>query len=112
MKIDSYSFGVITIDGKTYKEDVIILPNNQIVERPLPKGTHIVTSQEISILVKEKPVIIVVGTGESGIAKIEDDARGLVENSNIKLIVQPTGQAINAFNEIKERKAGLFHLTC
>ncbi|UZE94198.1 MAG: hypothetical protein IB618_01325 [Candidatus Pacearchaeota archaeon] len=110
--IDSTSFGNITIDGKTYGDDVIILADDRIKKRGLQKGTHIVCIEEIEPLFKENPKVIVIGTGQSGVAEIEPEVMNRAREQNIEVIEAPTPIAIKKFNKIKEKKAGLFHLTC
>ncbi len=110
--IDSTSFGSITIDGKTYGDDVIILTDGTVKKRGLQKGTHIVCLEETEPLFKGKPKVIVIGTGQSGVAEIEPEVTEKARDLGIKIIEAPTPIAIKKFNGIKEKKAGLFHLTC
>ena len=112
MEINSTSFGSITIDDKTYDYDLIIFPNGKIEKRPLTKGTHVVCMEEFLPIIKEKPEVIVIGTGQSGCVDIEQEVKDTAEKNNIKLVVEETPEAIKAFNKIKEKKAGIFHLTC
>ena len=35
-----------------------------------------------------------------------------IEKQEVKLLVEKTPKAIHLFNNVNERKAGLFHLTC
>lgn len=110
--IESTSFGSIVVDGKVYSYDIIILPNGEIKRRPLPKGTHVVCLEELEEIIKEKPKVIIIGTGQFGIAKVEEKVKEKAKAEGIKLIVERTPKAIISFNEIREKKAGLFHLTC
>lgn len=112
--IDKTEFGGITIDGKTYNEDVKILPSGKILKRWGPKDSHALCAEEFNEILKEKekPEVIVIGTGTSGLAKLEPEARAEIKKHNIKIIEARTPEAIKIFNEIKKRKAGLFHLTC
>lgn len=112
LHIDFYSFGRIIINGKLYEKDVLILPNNSIVQRPMPKGTHVICFSEFENILKEKPKVIVVGTGKSGCAELETGLKEKIKKQGIKLIVQITDEAIKTFNECKDKKAALLHLTC
>jgi hypothetical protein len=38
--------------------------------------------------------------------------RGLFAKKNCQVVIQPTPQAIRAFNEAHGKKVGLFHVTC
>ena len=65
--------------------------------------------------VEQKPETIIIGTGESGMAKVTEGADGFIKEKGIKIIIDITGKAIKIFNEEtkKGKKAiGLFHLTC
>lgn len=110
--IDKSEFGRITIDGKTYSEDVKILPEGKILKRWGPKDSHAICLEEFTEMLKEKPEVIVIGTGTSGLAELETEARTEIEKHKIKIIEAKTPKAADSFNKIKQRKAGLFHLTC
>ena len=110
--INSTSFGKITIDDKTYNEDVKILPLGKVLKRWGPKGSHVICPEEFDEILKEKPSAIVVGTGYHEIAKLEPEAKKQIETKGIKLIVESTPKAIISFNNLNRKKAGLFHLTC
>ena len=110
--INSTSFGSITIDNKTYSQDVKILPSGKILERWGPRGSHAICLEEFAEIIKEKPEVIVIGTGTSGVAELELEARSELEKNNIKIVEDITPRAIKIFNKAREPKAGLFHLTC
>ncbi len=110
--INSTSFGSIIIDGKAYEDDVIIFADGTVKKRGLQKGTHVVCLEETEPLFKEKPKVIVIGTGQSGVAEVEPEVSEKAKKLGIKIIEAPTPIAIKKFNNIKEKKAGLFHLTC
>jgi hypothetical protein len=65
---------------------------------------------------------IIIGTGESGVAKVSERVKQEIKSKGIELIVDLTEQATKTFNIIneeskgeegKQRKViGLFHLTC
>lgn len=119
-KIDSTAFGEITVEGKKYEEDIKILPSGKILKRFGPKGSHDICLEEFSEILKEgeqkektkKPKTIIIGTGQSGVAELEPKAKFELEKKGIKVIEAPTSKAIKIFNETKDPKAGLFHITC
>lgn len=102
----------MVIDKKLYEKDVLILPSGKILQRPMPKGTHVICFSEFSEILKEKPRVIIIGTGEVGCAELETGAMNKIKEQGVRIIVQPTGEAIKSYNKCKEEKAGLFHLTC
>jgi hypothetical protein len=115
--IEEYHFGSITIDGKTYNHDVEVRWTGEVLDW-WRKESHIVDLEDIKRALEEK----VIGTGESGIARVTERAQKEIEERGIKLIVDRTEEAVKTFNIINEesrpekgkktRVIGLFHLTC
>ena len=124
--ITEYHFGSITIEGKTYNYDVEVRwtpkeslrdPTGQTCEvlKWWRGESHVVDVEDIKRAVGENPEIIVIGTGESGMAKVTNQAKEEIISKGIGLIIEKTGQAIKSFNREEEKKRrviGLFHLTC
>ena len=110
--INSVKFGSISIDSKTYNEDVKILPSGKVLKRWGPKGSHVICLEEFDEILKEKPTAIVIGIGQHEVAKLEPDAKKQIQTKGIKLIIESTPKAVASFNNLNRRKAGLFHLTC
>lgn len=121
--IQEYHFGSIKINGKTYNNDVEVRWNGELLEVLdwWREQSHIIDNKDIKRALSENPKIIIIGTGESGIAQVTEQAKKETKDKRIKMIVDITDQAIKIFNnfikkseqEIKKRKIiGLFHLTC
>lgn len=112
MFIDDYHFGSITIDGKTYQHDVEVHKDGQILAWQR-KESHLVDEEDIQRALAEKPEMIIIGTGEAGVAQVSPEVQELVAEKGIKLVIEKTNEAIRAFNTVKQTKViGLFHLTC
>jgi len=119
--IDEYHFGSITIDGKTYTEDVEVRWAGEVLEWWRGES-HVIEVEDVKRAVKENPEIIIIGTGESGVAKVTENAQNFIKEKGIELIIDRTEEATKTFNIIREeskeeegeqRKViGLFHLTC
>jgi len=119
--IEEYRFGSITINGKTYAEDVAVCWTGEVLKW-LRGESHIIDVEDVKRAVKENPDTIIIGTGETGIAKVTEEAQNFIQKKGIKLIIDKTEEAIRTFNVIieksqeeegKPRKViGLFHLTC
>ncbi len=112
--IDDYKFGSIVIDGKTYTYDVEVNFRNDVFPWKR-KESHIIDIDSVKMAVRENPDMIIIGTGESGMAKIKNETKEFIERKKIKLVVDITGRAVKIFNnETKEGKKaiGLLHLTC
>lgn len=119
--IDEYKFGSITVDGKTYNHDVEVRWTDEVLKW-WRKESHVIDLEDVKRAVEQNPDTIIIGTGESGIARVTEDTQRFITKENIKLVIDKTGEAVKTFNIIKresereegrQRKViGLFHLTC
>lgn len=119
--IEEYHFGSITIDGETYENDVEVRWTGDVLPWPF-KRRHVIDVEEIKRAVEEKPEVIVIGTGESGLAEVTEEAQKEIKARGIELIIDETEQAVKTFNILREESIeeegkekeviGLFHLTC
>lgn len=114
MRIDKCSFGAIVLDGETYTEDLIILPDGEILKPWWRNRGHGLTLDDLQVLLDAAPEVIIAGTGVSGGVKPDKHLKSDLENLAIEFIAAPNEQAIKVFNElwgVKRVGAG-FHLTC
>ena len=112
MRIDGTSFGSITVDGKRYGHDVWVFADGSIRRR---NRDHEFTLDELDLLLEGKPEVVVVGTGQSGCVRIDEDAVREASRRGIKIISDVTPNALKRYNEAveaKHRVAGAFHATC
>lgn len=111
--IDSYHFGQIVIDGKKYSSDVIIFPDRVQANWHRSKG-HELSLEDITGVVAEKPEVLIIGTGASGLLRVPPEVSSQVAAQNIKLMVAPTGEACDLYNRLscEQKVAAVFHLTC
>ena len=112
MKIDGTSFGSIIIDGEQISHDIWIF-NDESIERR--NRNHHFSLDELKILLRGSPKIIVVGTGQSGVVKTDPEAKAYAEEQMIEIICLPTPEAIKRYNKLKKAKkkiAAAFHVTC
>lgn len=119
--IEEYHFGSITINGKEYTHDVEIRWTDEVLDW-WRKESHLIDVEDIKRALAQNPEAMVIGTGESGLARVTDEAKKEIEGKGIKLIIDITEEAVKTFNIIKEESEaeegertkviGLFHLTC
>ena len=112
--IESYDFGKITIDGKTYTSDLIIYPDH-VDSSWWRKTSHKLGTYDIPDEVfKQNPDVILVGTGFYDDMKVLPDTKKLIESKGIKLIVDNTKKASDTYNQLSktQKVIALFHLTC
>jgi len=133
--IGEYHFGSITIDGKTYEYDVEVRWTGEVLKW-WRRESHVIDIEEVKRAIAQNPEIIIIGTGEAGIAKVTEETKKFIQEKGIELIIDKTEEAIKTFNIIcqesefedynppttlppsgrapgKQNKViGLFHLTC
>ena len=114
MKINSYSFGSITINSKIYQKDIIVFPEKVRSNWIRIKG-HSLELEDIKEIITYHPETLVLGTGAYGSMTIPSSTREALSKKKIKLIAEDTKKACTLFNEhIKNniKTVGAFHLTC
>jgi hypothetical protein len=119
--IQEYRFDSITIDGKTYNYDVEVRWTGEVLSW-WKKENHTIDVEDVGRAIEQGPEIIIIGTGESGLARVTEEAQKFIKEKGIELIIDKTEEATKTFNIIneeseeeegKQRKViGLFHLTC
>jgi len=111
--IDSYAFGQIVVDGRTYTSDIIIF-SDRIKGNWWRREGHRLHPEDIEEVVNEKPEVIIVGRGYSGLMEIPSETADHLKAKGIELIAENTGKATELYNKLsKSRKVvAALHLTC
>jgi hypothetical protein len=114
--IDSYDFGVIFINGKSYASDVIVFPD-RVSDGWWRKEGHKICLEDLREILncEPKPETLVIGTGYYGMVKVLPEVENALKSHGITIIAQPTKEACQTFNKLlksKKRVVGAFHLTC
>jgi hypothetical protein len=113
MKIDSFSFGIISIGGTTYTSDVIVYPDR--VQSPwLREEEHRPQIIEFADIVKAEPEILVIGTGYAGVLSVADQIRNYLTSKGIEVRVEKTKVAVDLYNSLRETEkvVAALHVTC
>jgi hypothetical protein len=116
MTVEHYSFGTITIDGKTYEKDVVIergavrKRNKKASRRYRDRFGHTPLSGKEEIPWKCER--LVVGTGAHGALPVMDEVRDEAARREIELIALPTPEAIEKLRESPKKTNAILHLTC
>lgn len=112
--IEEYRFGFIAIDGKTYNCDVEVRWTGEALKWQRLES-HVIGARDVKRAIEQNPETIIIGNGESGVARVTEKAKKFIKEKGVELIVDLTEEAVKTFN-IKEGKQqrviGLFHLTC
>lgn len=112
--IQDYSFGKIKIKGEEYENDVEVRWNGKVLEWWRDKG-HVVSMSDIKRALEKEPNFIVIGIGTIGKVKVKNKPKEAILKKDIKLVIDKTPQAVEAYNKLKKankKVIGLFHLTC
>jgi len=111
--IDSYQFGLIVIDGEKYTSDVIIFPD-RVRDNWRRKAGHQLCLEDIAEVIAEKPEVLVVGTGASGLMEVLPEVEQAAEAEGTELIVAATDRACHIYNQFYQsrRVVATLHLTC
>jgi len=111
--IESYSFGSITIDGKSYRSDLIIYPD-YIDDTWWRVEGHKLCLKDIDSALEASPETLVIGCGASNILKISAEVKRELGSRGIELIAADTAEACQAHNRLadKKRVVTCLHLTC
>lgn len=114
--IEEYHFGSIKIDGKTYNHDVEVRWTGEVLKWWRREG-HIIDVEDVRRAVEQNPEVIIIGTGESGVAEVREETEKFITDRGIELIIGLTEEVVKTFNIRKEKSKeakviGLFHLTC
>jgi hypothetical protein len=111
--IDSYSFGRIVIDGKTYSSDVIIFKDSVKANWWRAEG-HSLCIDDLKEVFKKKPNVLIIGTGKMGVMDVPQEIFDYIKKQGIEIIVCKTDEACERFNEmiIEYNIVAALHLTC
>lgn len=118
MRIESTQFGSITIDGKLYEHDVVIRLSGEVVKRKkklsrkLYGTSHVISKDEAEFVYEKGCRQLILGTGQYGNVRLSPEAAEFFQRNGCGVVMQPTPEAIDAFNHTRGRKVALFHVTC
>ncbi|HSV85809.1 MAG TPA: Mth938-like domain-containing protein [Levilinea sp.] len=117
-KIEKTKFGSITIRGVKYEHDVLIQLDGRVRKRKkkLSKeiyGTsHILSLPEAEYVYEDGAEWIVIGAGQTGMLELSDEAAQFFMEHNCQVVLLPTPEAMQYWNEAKKAGIALIHVTC
>jgi len=114
LKIETYSFGRMIIDGKKYGNDLMIC-GDSVKSNWVRKEGHLLKPNDLEWLNEREPDLLIVGKGSSGRMKLDERTRGHLKERGIELWTGTTDEAVDYFNSKhggSELVAAAFHLTC
>jgi len=112
-RIDGYRFGLIEVDGRSYRKDVIIFPDRVRPNWWRSEG-HALAAADLQEILAETPEILVVGLGAFSRMTVPEETRLLLQSRGIELKALPTKAACEVYNRLREdrRVVAALHLTC
>ncbi len=114
MKIDSYSFGRIVINGQVYTSDVIIY-RDRVDASWWRKQGHRLHSEDIADALKTHPDSLIIGTGYDGVMAVPKEVLAYIASQGTEVIVEKTAKAVELYNALQGKKKHVIaalHLTC
>ncbi|MHB9072404.1 MAG: Mth938-like domain-containing protein [Desulfobaccales bacterium] len=113
MHIDCYEFGLIRIDGQTFKSDVLIWPGRIKSDWWRHEG-HLLQLDDVTEALAAAPQVLVVGQGDPGNMVVDPALAAYLRDKGVDLMVFPTKEACGVINDLspKRRLAAALHLTC
>jgi hypothetical protein len=116
MQLEKFSFGSLTIDGKTYEKDIVIDCGEIRKRKKKPSkqfrdsfGHTPVSTQE---KIPWKCHRLVIGTGAHGRLPVMDEVQREADRRKIELIILPTRETIELLNKEPEGTNAILHITC
>ena len=113
MHIDNYEFGQIVIDGRTYRQDLLIWPGH-IKTDWWRTDSHLLQIADVFEALAAHPQVLVVGAGQPGRMQVDPALAAHLQEQDIELVVKPTREACLVINQLpgQRRWAAALHLTC
>lgn len=111
--IESYSYGSIIINGKSYYSDVIIYPE-RVKGSWWRKRGHDLCFDDIKEVLDYKSEILIIGKGKFGIMRVSNSVQEEIKKIGIDLFVSKTPEAVKKYNEVLNMKivVAALHLAC
>ncbi len=105
-------FGELVVDGKVYYSDMIVWWDGEL--EFVPKD-HVLGMELFARLIRKKPSMVVIGTGQQGNVLVSDEVRHNAKEKGIKLFEDLSGNAAEIFNGLlanKKKAVAFIHTTC
>jgi len=116
MRFGKLHFGSITIDGVTYKHDVVIDRGRVIKRKKRPSKKFREEFGHTPVSIEEKLPWkcrrLIIGTGNYGSLPVMEDVKHEARRRKIKLLIVPTNEAMLAVAREPKETNAVLHVTC
>lgn len=112
--VEEYEFGRIVINGKEYREDLIV-HSDGVEEGWWRREGHRVVVEDLKKILQLEPEIVVFGKGAYGRMVVDERTKDFLRSRNIDVIEDDSFSAVKVFESLLKngKKAVLaIHLTC
>jgi hypothetical protein len=111
-RLEDYSFGRLTVDGREHTRDLIVLPGRVVTNWWRREG-HSLALEDFGEVEEELPEKLLLGTGAHGRLRPPSAVIEELERRGIDVEVLQTADAVRRYGELDERRtAAALHLTC
>lgn len=114
MRVESYSFGRVVVDGVLYTSDLILYPN-RVDGSWWRKEGHRLDVSDLERALATVPEVLIIGTGWAGLLRVPAETLSALKSRTAEVQVVRTAKAVDLFNEaVSAGKAvvAALHLTC
>jgi hypothetical protein len=113
MRIQSYRFGEIVIEGNSYSDDLIVFAD-RVQAGWLREEGHVLQVADLKDALEAEPEVLIVGTGTQQGMTVASEVVTHTKKAGIELLAFDTRMACQMFNELvgKRKVVAVLHLTC
>lgn len=112
VSIQYVRFGEVKIDNHVFYSDMIVWWDG---EKEFVEKSHVLDMKMFARLLRKKPDVVIIGTGQQGMVRISDDVLHLAKRRGIKVFVDTSAKAADIFNGMlatRKKAVAFIHTTC
>lgn len=110
--ITHFSFGEISVAGKTFESDILIFADGS-VRTLATRINHVIQLRDIEDLISGRVKMLIIGTGTDKKCSVTDEIKQYASSRKIEVHILDTFEAVELFNASeKTGLAACFHVTC
>jgi hypothetical protein len=111
-RLEAYSFGRVTVDGREHTRDLIVLPD-RVVSDWWRRDGHSLAMEDLDEVLDELPELVVLGVGAHSRLRPDPAVIAALARRGVQVECLPTDAAVRRYGELDERRtAAALHLTC
>ena len=113
MRIQSYRFGEIVIEGERYTDDVVVFAD-RVRSGWWRKEGHLLQLDDLKEVLEAELEALIVGTGARQGMKVASEVVSHTKKVGVELLAFDTRSACHTFNQLigKRKVVAALHLTC